>query len=105
MSKYKVSFSRRATAQLRGVFSYIAEDNASAALKMIDILEARARRLEDSPFIGVELPQYEYPFLPPGYRRLTVLPFIMYYRVIESKVVITHIIHTKRNQTQALKED
>ncbi len=102
MSKFRVEFSRRATAQLRSIFSYIAQDNASAAHEMVDMLETRAQNLEDSPFIGVELPHSEYPFLPPGYRRLGAKPFLMYYRVIGNKVVITHIIHEKRNQQRAI---
>ena len=105
MNKYKVEFSRRANAQLRSIFSYIAEDDADAALKMIDTLESKAYQLEDMPFLGTELPQHEYPFLPVGYRRLIVRPFIMYYRVIGQGVYITHIIHSRRNQAQAFTEE
>ena len=101
MSKYTVEFSRRANTQIRNIFSYIAEDNADAALKMVDALEKRARQLEDTPFIGAELPENEYPFLESGYRRLIVNPFIMYYRIINRTVYITHIIHAKRNQAKA----
>ena len=102
MSKYAVEFSQRANAQVRSIFSYIAEDNANAALKMVDTLEAKAHQLEDTPFIGIELPESEYPFLLPGYRKLIINPFIMYYRVINQKVYITHIVHSKRNQAKAL---
>ena len=90
--------------QLRSIFSYIAEDNPDAALKMVDVLEARAHQLEDAPFTGIELPKDEFPFLQPGYRRLIVDPFIIYYRVIEQTVYITHIIHSRRNQAKALLE-
>ena len=105
MSKYAVEFSYRANAQIRSIFSYIAEDNANAAFKMIDKLEARVYQLTDTPYIGMELPQTEYPFLDPGYRRLVVKPFIIYYRVIEQTVYITHIIHSRRNQAKALAEE
>ena len=104
MNKYVVEFSQRANAQMRNIFSYIAEDNADAALKMIDILETRANQLEDNPFIGVELLKAEYPFLPHGYRRLIVNPFIMYYHIINQTIYITHIIHSKRNQAKAFVE-
>ena len=102
MNKYAIEFSNRANAQLRNIFSYIADDNANAALKMVDKLEARANQLADTPNIGVELPQSDFPFLEPGYRKMSVKPFIIYYRVIEHTVYITHIIHAKRNQTKAL---
>jgi toxin ParE1/3/4 len=68
---------------------------------MVDILEARVKQLEVTPFIGTVLPRHEYPLLPPGYRRLVVNPFLIYYRVIDKTVYITHIIHSKRNQTKA----
>ena len=104
MNKYAVEFSQRANAQIRGIFSYIAEQNADAALKMVDTLEARARQLEDTPFVGVELREHEYPFLKPGYRRLFVKPFVIYYRIVDQTVYITHIIHAKRDQAKALGE-
>ena len=104
MSKYTVEFSRRANTQIRSIFSYIAEDNADAALKMADTLEAKALQLEDTPFIGAELPENEYPFLQPGYCRLIVNLFVMYYRVVNQTVYITHIIHAKRYQVKALAE-
>jgi len=102
---YTVEFSQRANAQMRNIFSYIAEDNPSAALKMADNLEARADQLANTPFIGVELPNEEYPFLPEGYRKLIISPFIMYYRVINQTVYITHIIHSRRNQAKAFAEE
>ena len=105
MGKFAVEFSNRANAQIRSIFSYIAEDNADAALKMVDKLEEKARRLEEAPYSGAELPQDEYPFLQSGYRRLIVSPFIMYYRIINQTVYITHIIHAKRNQTKTLAEE
>ncbi|MCL2146621.1 MAG: type II toxin-antitoxin system RelE/ParE family toxin [Synergistaceae bacterium] len=105
MSKYAVEFSRRANAQIRHIFSYIAEDNPDAARLMVNLLEAKARRLEDTPFLGAELPQNEYPFLQPGYRRLIANPFIMYYRIINQTVYITHIIHAKRDQEKTFSEE
>jgi toxin ParE1/3/4 len=104
MNKHTVEFSRRAAAQLRNIFSYIAEDNPEAALNMVDKIEARAKQLESNPFIGAELPQSEYPFLPHGYRRIIANPFILYYRVAEQTVYITHIVHERRNQAKALQE-
>ena len=104
MDRYAVEFSRRAHAQIRSIFSHIAQDNPDAALKMVDSLEKNAQYLGDMPYMGVELPLDEYPFLPQGYRRLIVNPFVMYYRIVGQTVYITHIIHTKRNQANALAE-
>jgi len=105
MEKYKVEFSRRANLQIHNIFAYISEDNSNAALKVIDALEAKAIQLGRSPFIGIELSNDEYPFLPLGYRKVVVKPFVMYYRIIDQTVYITHIVHSKRNQTRAILEE
>ena len=102
MNKYVLKFSRRANAQLRGIYSYIAERNADAVLKMVDALESKANLLKETPFIGVELTKKEYPFLVSGYRKLIINPFSIYYRVEKQTVFITHIIHSKRDQAKAL---
>jgi len=102
---YAVEFTQKANAQMRNIFSYIAEDNADAALKMADTLEARASQLAQSPYIGVPLSKEEYPFLPKGYRRLVISPFMVYYRIINQTIYITHIIHSRRNQAKAFAEE
>ena len=105
MSKYVVEFSHRANLQIRNIFSYISENNPNAALTMVETLEVRAYQLESNPFLGTELLKDEYPLLPFGYRKLIVKPFIIYYRVFNKTVCITHIVHSRRNQAEALAED
>jgi toxin ParE1/3/4 len=102
---YTVEFTQRANAQMRGIFSYIAEDNVDTALKMVDTLEARASQLAQTPHIGVPLSKEEYPFLPKGYRRLVVSPFVVYYRIIKQTIYITHIIRSRRKQAKAFAEE
>jgi toxin ParE1/3/4 len=89
---------------MRNIFSYIARDNPTAALKMMDTIEARTVRLADNSYVGAELPKEEYPFLASGYRRLAVSPFLIYYRLIEQTVYVTHVVHEKRNRQKALDE-
>jgi len=55
-------------------------------------------------FLAVFPLESEYPFLQPGYRRLVVKPFVMYYRIVNQTVYITHIIHVKRSQAKAFAE-
>lgn len=102
MSKCRIEFTRRANAQIRNLFEYIAQDDGSAALKMVDRIEARIGRLADTPELGVELPESEYPFLAPGYRKLLVQSFLVYYRVDGDTVYITHVVHERQNQRSAL---
>lgn len=102
MSICRIEFTRRANAQIRSLFAYIAQDNPDAALAMVDRIEARVMRLAKAPDLGVELPQDEYPFLAPGYRRLLVKPYLVYYRETKQVVYITHIVHERQNQKHEL---
>ena len=103
MNNIRIEFTRRANMQIRNLFTYIAQDNPAAALKVVERMEARIQRLEKNPELGVELSAEEYPFLTPGYRRLLVQPFLVYYRVIENTVFITHVVHGRQDQKAALK--
>ena len=89
--------------QIRNLFTYIAQDNPAAALKMAERIEARIQRLAENPELGVALSVDDYPFLTPGYRRLLVQPFWVYYRVKENTVFITHVVHGRQDQKAALK--
>ncbi|MCL1918470.1 MAG: type II toxin-antitoxin system RelE/ParE family toxin [Peptococcaceae bacterium] len=102
MSTYKVEFSRRANAQIDKIFHDIAQDNPTAAFKMVDTIEEKITNLAHNPYMGMELLQEDYPFLEPGYRRLIVSPFLIYYRVAEPLIFITHIVHGRRDQKNAL---
>jgi toxin ParE1/3/4 len=90
--------------QIRSIFHYIAEDNKDAAIKMVDVIQSKARKLESSPYIGIELMQKDYPFLEPGYKRLVINPYFLYYRIDGQNVYVTHIVHMKRKQFMALIE-
>ncbi|MCL2544601.1 MAG: type II toxin-antitoxin system RelE/ParE family toxin [Clostridia bacterium] len=103
MSRHKIEFTRRARAQIRNLFSYIAQDSPAAAQKTLDSIDARIQRLADAPELGVELSEAEYPFLEPGYRKLLARPFLVYYRIAAGTVYITHVVHERQNQRSALK--
>jgi toxin ParE1/3/4 len=70
---------------------------------MVERIEARVQRLEENPELGIELSAVDFPFLAPGYRRLLVSPFLIYYRIIEDAVFITHVVHERQSQRRALK--
>jgi len=103
MPKLKIEFTQRAAAQIRNIFSYIAEDSPTNALKTVDKIEMRINLLAHNPSLGPELLERDFPFLSPGYRRLIVKPFIVYYRVIEKAIFITHVVHERQDQGNALR--
>jgi toxin ParE1/3/4 len=103
MPKYDIEFTPRASAQMRNIFSYIAEDSPHIALKTVDKIESRVNLLKTNQNLGTELSESDFPFLTPGYRRLIVKPFIVYYRVINTEIFITHVVHERQEQGEALR--
>ena len=75
---------------VRAIFRYIAEHNASAAAKLRDAIEACAERLPEHPFM------YR-PGRAEGTREAVVHPnYILVYRVTAEAVEIVNVIHTRR---------
>lgn len=105
MRTREIEFLPGAERALRALFLYISKDDAGAALAMVDRIEEGVMRLAKSPFLGIELPPDEFWAVEPGLRRIVVKPYVVFYRVREEKVTITHIIHGRRNLRTALLEE
>lgn len=64
---------------------------------MVDKIEQRIMRLAQQPQLGFELSHAEYPMMEPGCRRLVVKPYNIFYRVLEDRIAILHVIHERRD--------
>src|SRR5688572_23496758 len=89
----KVSYSRRALAQLEEIFSYIALENSSAAANLIDRIEALVLLLGQLPQMGRSTGR-------PGVRVIGVpgYPYLIFYRILESRdeLRILRVRHSAR---------
>jgi toxin ParE1/3/4 len=96
---HRLIFSPRAIAELREIGEYIAKDNLSAALSVVDKLQKRCKDAADHPAIGHKRSE-----LQPGLRSLAEGDYIIFYRSLDNGIEITKIVHGKRNIEKLFKQ-
>jgi toxin ParE1/3/4 len=93
--KYAIRLLRAAEEDLRGIITYIALDNSSAAAAFADKIENRLSSLTSYPLLG-KIPD-EDELANMGYRFLVVQNYLIFY-TIEKRVIWVHrIMHGARN--------
>ena len=87
--KYKIVRTDKADEQLREIIFYIADDSGSPdiALNYLDKIETAIRRLEEFPMSGSN-PKYSI-LRKQGYKVLIVERHLIFYKVNESKKIVT----------------
>lgn len=87
--KYKIIRTDKADEQLREIIFYIADDSGSTdiALNYLDKIETAIRRLEEFPMSGSN-PKYSI-LRKQGYKVLIVERHLIFYKVNESKKIVT----------------
>ncbi len=91
---YKIRYLTSARRDLQDVFSYIFEVNPSAARKVLDDIHRSVSQLSTFPYKGRQLE--DQILFEEGYRILTVDKYLIFYIVLESKIEIRRIIHSRR---------
>lgn len=98
MSHFRLS--PLASQDLRGIGSYIAQDNLPAAISFVERLLKRCRDLAEFPGTGRKRDDVKQ-----GYRSATEGDYVILYRVLnESEIEIVRVIHGKRRLKKALRE-
>jgi toxin ParE1/3/4 len=90
-----VEFSRRATARLGAIFSYIAQDDPRAAAKVVARIEGIADLLGDFPEAG------QVASREPRLRWMPVprTPYLIFYTILRGRTVrIVRVIHGARQR-------
>ena len=95
MDSYSVRFLQEALDDLEEIVSYIAQDSRAAALRMHDRIVEKANDLTLFPKRGRLVPDKK--MSAAGYRMLGIEPFILFYRVIGSDVIIYRVLHGATN--------
>lgn len=85
--------SPRAQRDLEDIFSFIAEHDEAAAERIILRIERSIHLLGDKPFLGAVLR------LPADLtlRKMSVPPYLIFYRAVEPVVQIVRIFHSSRD--------
>jgi plasmid stabilization system protein ParE len=98
--RYKIRYLFPAEDDLLSIIDYIAEDNPTAADKMVDRFEKAIGRLALSPFAG-KVPDDD-ELRKRNYRMLIVGKYFVFYKVKEKAVEIHRIIHGARDYKHLL---
>jgi addiction module RelE/StbE family toxin len=87
----KVRYTQRAIDDLSDIFSYIRQENAPAAVRVIDRIESVVEELGHSPGMGIATDK-------PGIQRFPVTgtPYLIFYEILEDEVSIAHVRHGAR---------
>lgn len=90
--KHRLVFAPSAERDLNEILVYIAADKPGAASKFVRRLRDSCSLLAKQPMLGQECPE-----LRLGVRRFSVQDYIIFYRITESTVEITRVIHGARD--------
>ncbi|WP_213460381.1 type II toxin-antitoxin system RelE/ParE family toxin [Thiocapsa sp.] len=91
---HDVTISNQAREDLIAIWEYVADNNPSAADRLLDMLDARIDRLADHPFLGPARPDIARDF-----RYLVCDNYLILYRALADAVEIVRVLHGARNLT------
>jgi toxin ParE1/3/4 len=87
----KLRYGRGALADLEEIFAYFAQDNPSAAARLVARVENAAKRITESPYIGEATSR-------PRFRRWPVGNYLIVYEVAQDEVIIHYVRHGARRR-------
>lgn len=93
----KVYWTHRAKARLKAIYQYIAEDSPQTALNVIDRITTRSQQLNDLPYTGRKVPEYQRNDV----RELLEKPYRIIYKIKSNQVDVLTVMHYR----QVLPED
>jgi toxin ParE1/3/4 len=86
----KIVLSPQARRDLIEIWNYIAEDNESAADKILDRIEDVLRMLKDNPNAGRSRPE-----LAPELRSFPIVNYILFFRPNESGIELVRVLSAR----------
>jgi toxin ParE1/3/4 len=98
----KIRYAPAAVDDMDEIFSFISQDNVSAAESMLEKLDYQIAGLVDFPNMGSVLSDEEYTLLQRGYRFIIVHPYLVFYRIMDNKIIIHRILHGRRDYLREL---
>ncbi|MEK4355715.1 type II toxin-antitoxin system RelE/ParE family toxin [Paenibacillus sp. FSL M7-1455] len=98
----RVQYAPAAVDDMDEIFSFISQDNVSAAENLLQKLDDQILNLAEFPYMGSILSEDDFPLLQRGYRFIVVHPYLVFYRVIEDTVIIHRLLHGRRDYLREL---
>jgi len=100
-NKYSVRFLSVAEHDLQELITYIATENVTAALVLLEKIHKECLKLGVHPYLG-KVP-HEEKLIKLGYRVLVVENYLIFYKVKGKTVLIHRVIHGARDLINLLK--
>ncbi len=101
MSQYKVLVPSSVVIDIQEIVDYIAEDNASIAMDVLDKLEKRINSLKQFPERGRVVPELLNQNIS-DYKELIVNPWRIIYKIVGINVYLLTVIDGRRNVQDVL---
>lgn len=102
LSKKRIKYAPIAVDDMDEIFSYISQENATAAGSMLELLDYRIKQLAEFPQMGSMLTEDEYSLVSRGYRFIVVEPYLVFYRILGDVTVIHRLLHGRRDYLREL---
>lgn len=99
--KFAVEWTESATADLRGIVLYIAENSLQNARQIFAKIKTECENLEKFPEMG-KVPAELEALQIGGYRELVVAPWRIFYRKDTERIVVLAVIDSRRNIDDAV---
>lgn len=93
----KIKYTWDAVNDLDSIFDYISEDNRAAAAKMLMRIEQAILNLSNNPRMGTVVSAEDFCFVEPGYRKIVIKPYIIFYRIGEHEIYISRVLHNRQD--------
>ncbi len=104
MARFRIRYTADAVDDLDSIFDYITQDNRAAAVRMLQRLEQSILRLGDNPRLGAVLPTDDLSLVSPGYRRIFVKPYLVFYRIGDGEILVARVLHAGQDWMHLLFE-
>lgn len=105
MTKLRIRYTQDAVDDLDSIFDYISEDKRTAATNMLEQIENSILKLAENPRMGTVLPTNELSLVEPGYRRIVVKPYLIFYRIGKDELFISRVLHSRQDWMNLLFEN
>jgi len=105
MKKLSIRYTQDAVNDLDSIFDYISDDKRLAAAKLLRQIEEAIMTLADNPRMGSVVPSDDLSLVEPGYRRIVVKPYLIFYRIGKEELFISRVLHSKQDWMNLLFEN
>lgn len=97
-----IVLSEAAYYDIDSMFACISQDSKQTTEKLRLRIYVSIKKLPDFPEMEPVIPEEDAPGAQRGYRRIVVNPYIVFYRVLEDRIVIARVLHGRQNWLQSL---